>query len=362
VNSEAYVLRLPGGGTSDYIDRAAEERNARIASAAGINAATLFFDASDGLMLSRFVEGTIIDETRLNSDPETLARVARSLRRVHRFDQAFKTRFDVFAEIDAYMALLREMRTPLSEDFGEVKREARAIRRALESAPMPLAPCHNDPWPRNFLDAGGRIYIIDWEYSGMNDPMWDLGDLSVEAGFGPEQDRTMMEAYYGGYVPPTFYARLALYKTMSDLLWAVWGFVQHANGNVAEDFRAYALERLEHCVARMNDVDFARNLVIAGSDRQPYVSRARFRVDTKRNAAAYGAPRQELAGSPPSPAASRRRAGWTGSPSLSRESVERHDLVGSQLPPQPSLLPHPAEADEPIVGAEPGPSSRADAG
>jgi thiamine kinase-like enzyme len=311
-------------------------------------------------MLSRFIEGATIDEGRLNSDPETLACVARSLKRVHRFERAFRTRFDVFAEIDTYMALLREMRTPLPEDFGEVKRGGRAIRRALESVPMPLAPCHNDPWPRNFLDAEGRIYIIDWEYSGMNDPMWDLGDLSVEAGFGPEQDRTMMEAYYGGYVPPALYARLALYKTMSDLLWAVWGFVQHANGNVAEDFRAYALERLEHCMMRMDGVDFSRTLAIASSDRQSHVSRARFRVDTKRKASTHGAPRNP-AGFPSPPAASRRKAIRPGSPSPGRRSIERNDLVESQIPPQPPLLPQP-RADEPVLGTEPGIRSRADAG
>jgi thiamine kinase-like enzyme len=59
-------------------------------------------------------------------------------------------------------------------------------------------PCHNDPWPGNLIDADGRVYLIDWEYSGMNDPVWDLADLSVEAGFDAEQDRAMVEAYRGG--------------------------------------------------------------------------------------------------------------------------------------------------------------------
>jgi thiamine kinase-like enzyme len=98
-------------------------------------------------------------------------------------------------------------------------------------------PCHNDPWPGNLLDADGRIYLIDWEYSGMNDPLWDLADLSVEARFGPEQDCIMMEAYYGARLSPVLYSRLEVYKAMSDLHWSVWGIVQHAKGNLAEDFR-----------------------------------------------------------------------------------------------------------------------------
>jgi thiamine kinase-like enzyme len=150
---------------------------------------------------------------------------------------------------------------PLPEDYYEVGREAETVRRALEASPMPLAPCHNDPWPGNLLDTGGNIYIIDWEYSGMNDPVWDLGDLSVEAGFGPEQDRAMMEAYYGSPAPAALYSRLSLYKIMSDLHWSLWALVQHANDNPMDDFRTYAAARLERCKARMGGADFGLHLL-----------------------------------------------------------------------------------------------------
>jgi thiamine kinase-like enzyme len=134
------------------------------------------------------------------------------------------------------------------------------VRRALEASPAPLVSCHNDPWPGNLLDADGRIYLLDWEYSGMNDPMWDLADLSVEAGFDAEQDRAMMEAYRGGTVSPALYSRLEIFKAMSDLHWSVWGFVQHAKGNPAEDFWSYGLERLGRSEARMGTADFAHHL------------------------------------------------------------------------------------------------------
>jgi thiamine kinase-like enzyme len=133
---------------------------------------------------------------------------------------------------------------------------------ALEASPAALVPCHNDPWPGNLLDADGRIYLIDWEYSGMNDPLWDLADLSVEAGFEPEQDRTMMEAYYGARLSPALYSRLEVHKAMSDLHWSVWGFVQHAKGNPAEDFRSYGLERLGRSKTRMSSADFSRHLSV----------------------------------------------------------------------------------------------------
>jgi hypothetical protein len=110
------------------------------------------------------------------------------------------------------------------------------------------------------VDTGERLYIVDWEFSGMNDPMWDLGDLSAEAGFGPEQDRVMMEAYYSNTVPSALYSRLELYKVVSDLLWALWGFIQHANDNQTDNFWAYALGRLKQCKTRMGSADFGEHL------------------------------------------------------------------------------------------------------
>jgi thiamine kinase-like enzyme len=189
-------------------------------------------------------------------------RVARALKRVHSLGRVFRSRFDVFAAIDGYLDLLRGWRMPLPEDYYEVGQRARAVRLALEASPTALVPCHNDPWPGNLLDADGRIYLIDWEYSGMNDPMWDLADLSVEAEFGLEQDRAMMQTYHGTGLSPALYSRLEVYKAMSDLHWSVWGVVQRAKGNPAEDFWSYGLERLGRSKTRMSGADFGRHLSV----------------------------------------------------------------------------------------------------
>jgi thiamine kinase-like enzyme len=263
VGGAAYALRLAGEGTSDYIDRVAEEHNARVAAESGINAEVIFFDATDGTMVTRFVEGVSMNAgDGFGRDSGAPVRAARALKRVHSLGRVFKSRFDVFAAIDGYLDLLRGWRTPLPEDYYEVGKRARAVRLALEMSPVALVPCHNDPWPGNLLDADGRIYLIDWEYSGMNDPMWDLADLSVEAGFGPEQDRAMMEAYHGTGLSPALCSRLEVYKAMSDLYWSVWGFVQHAKDNPAEDFWSYGLERLGRSKARMSGADFGWHLSV----------------------------------------------------------------------------------------------------
>ena len=104
------------------------------------------------------------------------------------------------------------------------------------------------------------MWIVDWEYSGMNDPMWDLGDLSVEGQFDEVEDEEMVGAYFGGGPTPSERGRIVIYKAMCDLLWTLWGLIQLANKNPADDFRAYALNRFERCKKLMGTSDFVRHI------------------------------------------------------------------------------------------------------
>ena len=212
-------------------------------------------------------------------DPEAPVRAARALGRVHRLGMVFRSRFDVFAAMDGYLGLLRRQLVPLPEGCREARRVARAVSRVLDASPALLVPCHNDPWPGNLIDAGGRVYLIDWEYSGMNDPVWDLAGLSVESGFGPEQDLAMMEAHYGAGSSQALYSRLEVYKAMGDLHWSLWGFLQHAKGNPAEDFWSYGLERLGRANARMSSADFGRHLGLLREASPTTFVRKRGRAD-----------------------------------------------------------------------------------
>jgi thiamine kinase-like enzyme len=127
-----------------------------------------------------------------------------------------------------------------------------------------VVPSHCDPLCENFLDTGERMFIIDYEYSGNNDPMWDLGDLSVEGRFGPEQDAALLRAYFDGEPPTDQVGRMVVHKAMCDLLWTLWGVIQHVNGNAVDDFWAYALARFERCQMLMATVDFADHVEAIG--------------------------------------------------------------------------------------------------
>ena len=242
-----FVLRVAGEGTGEYIDRAVEAYNARVAAEAGVNAELLFFDTDDGLMLCRYVEGCVTMDGDRFRDLGSVARAGEAFARLHGCGRAFESRFELFEQIDNDLGVVEKLGAPVPDGYAEVQRDAQAVRDALARHPLPTAPCHCDPLAENFLDTGERVYIIDFEYSGNNDPMWDLGDLSVEAGFGPEQDRTLLSSYFGSTPPPFDVGRMVMYKAMCDLLWTLWGVVQFANDNPAEDFWAYSVNRLNRC-------------------------------------------------------------------------------------------------------------------
>jgi thiamine kinase-like enzyme len=179
---------------------------------------------------------------------------------MHRSGQTFEFRFELFAMIDDYLKVLAKLGATLPEGYHAVVGEAEKVRVALDSHPVALAPCHCDPLTENFLDDGDRMWVVDWEYSGMNDPIWDLGDMSVEAGLDEALDLEMMEAYCEGRVPRALHGRMVIYKAMCDLLWTLWGLIQHANQNPVDDFWAYAVKRFERCKVLMGAADFGRHL------------------------------------------------------------------------------------------------------
>ena len=260
------VLRLPGAGTSEYIDRTAEEVAARSAAAAGVNAEVVFFDAADGLMVTRFVDGAVTMNAERFRDLGAVARAGKAFRKLHTTAAPFALDFKLFSMIDDYKRLLVEKGTALPDGYSEAEAQADATRRALEAAARPSVPSHCDPLCENFLDTGERMVVIDYEYSGNNDPMWDLGDLSVEGLFGPEQDAALLRAYFDGDPPAHEVGRMVAYKAMCDLLWTLWGVIQHANGNPVDDFWAYAVGRFQRCQALMASPDYSAHLaaIVAG--------------------------------------------------------------------------------------------------
>lgn len=263
-----YCLRIPGKGTEEYIDRGNERVATEAAARALVSPEILYADPSSGVFVSRFVDRAVtMTPERFRTTPGAPARAGQAFRRLHDSGAIFPARFDLFAMIDSYLAILSTKDVALPEGYHAVLKEADSVRAALSARPLPNVACHCDPLCENFLDTGERMWIVDWEYSGMNDPMWDLGDLCIEGGFGSSEEEEMIQAYFGGEASPSERGRITIYKAMCDLLWTLWGLIQLANGNPADDFRAYADQRFARCRALMGTTDFARAIeAVATSD------------------------------------------------------------------------------------------------
>jgi len=254
-------IRFPGEGTEEYIDRANEAEAARAAAEAGVSPEVIHADPGSGIMLTRFIDDTVtMTPEAFRRREGSPARAGRAFATLHNSGADFPFTFELFSMIDSYLEVLSGKDVALPAGYHDVVAEAEGIRSALDARPLPSAACHCDPLCENFLDTGDRMWIVDWEYSGMNDPMWDLGDLSVEAEFDDAQDMEMLEAYFGGRPSPADHGRMVVYKAMCDLLWTLWGLIQLANDNPADDFRAYADGRFARCKALMATPGFARHL------------------------------------------------------------------------------------------------------
>jgi len=255
-----FCLRVPGKGTEEYINRANEAVAAREAAKAGVSPEVLHFDEK-GVMVTRFIDGAqTMSPAAFKLNEGAPARAGEAFRKLHDSGAVFPFRFYLFAMIDDYLKVLSTKDVELPKGYHDVLREAEDIRTALSRHPAKLVACHCDPLCENFLDTGDRMWIVDWEYSGMNDPMWDLGDLAVEGKFGERQEEELLRAYFGGEARPAERGRVVIYKAMCDLLWTLWGLIQHANGNPADDFRAYADSRFGRCRKLMQSADFERHV------------------------------------------------------------------------------------------------------
>ena len=244
LDGESYVLRIAGEGTEHYIDRAAEARNAGLAASIGLAPELLHLDPQSGLMLTRFIAGGAPLQAADLRRPEPLRDAAGLLKRLHDSGLVFEGRMELFPKLDQYIALAARQGWPAGLDLTPVRARAEAARAALERSVAPFVPSHVDPVAHNFVRArNGALYLIDWEYAAMAEPLWDLAAVAIEAELDAALEDVLLAAYFGAAASRQR-GRFALYKASLNLLAAVWAVVQIVDGNPGADFAAFAHERL----------------------------------------------------------------------------------------------------------------------
>ncbi len=250
----AFVLRLSGTNTELLgIDRRAEYAAALAAASISAGPGVNHFIEPEGYLITEFVSGQPIapDEMRR---PETIQQAASLLRRVHDLPP-IPSVFSPFHVIVEYRGLANARGvTGYPVDVDWLFNRAHEIESALALVPLPACPCHNDLLNENFLreTATGELRLLDWEYAGMGDRYFDLGNLAAQHEFGAAQDRLLLQAYFGGDAPARM-ARLQLMKIMSDFREAMWGILQSTISALDFDFHSYAARYFVRVAAGLRD-------------------------------------------------------------------------------------------------------------
>jgi thiamine kinase-like enzyme len=256
--ADRYVIRLAGNDTHLLgISREVEHAATVAAAGVGVGPEVTAFIRPEGYLVTRFITGEPVSLEQVRR-PETLRAVADSIRRVHG-GPAIPGLFVPLRIVEAYLALATSRGVPRPTAWDAAHAVGRRIERALLDAPIEPRPCHNDLLNANFIDDGERIRIVDWEYAGMGDPFFDLGNFSVNHDLEPEQDRILLTAYEGEARPPRL-ARLALMRIVSDFREAMWGVLQQGISTLEVDFVAYADEHFERLLRNASEPGFEAQL------------------------------------------------------------------------------------------------------
>ena len=236
-----FVLRVTGRDTELLgIDRSVEHEATRAAAAVGVGPRVVRFVEPEGWLVTEFVEGSIPAPEVLR-EPAQLERVASTLRRFHD-GRAIPGRFESLAVVEAYRDTARARGADVPSEFDDALDVARRI--AERRAEVTRRPCHNDLLNANFIDDGARLRIVDWEYAGMGDPLFDLANFAVNHELGPDERATLVRAYTGETNDADLEA-LDLMRFMSDFREAMWGVVQSVVSELDFDFGAYARQHFE---------------------------------------------------------------------------------------------------------------------
>jgi thiamine kinase-like enzyme len=248
----AYVVRIPGKDTALLgIDRQAEWEATRAAAAAGVGPEPVAFLPDRGILVTRFLTADPLPADALARD-DVLAGVVTAIRTLHAMP-AIPSRFSPFQVVRDYRRLAAERDVPIPPAFEEARAAADEIEQACGARPVPLVPCHNDLLSANFLHRDGRVFVVDYEYAGMGDPFFDLGNFAVNHDL-PEDAQRAVLTRYAGHASRGALARLRLMRIVSDLREAMWGVVQQGLSTLSVDYRAYAERHFERALRGARDV------------------------------------------------------------------------------------------------------------
>jgi thiamine kinase-like enzyme len=253
-----YVVRLPGKRTGILgIDRTAECIANKAAAGLGMAPGVAAMFEEPSCLVTMFIDGREMTADELR-EPEVLAEVARDLRKFHDSGTELPTGFDSFRLVEEYADSGRAHGSEPPEGYDEALDAAHGIEKAIrDQGDHQPVPAHNDLLTANFLrDGGDHIQLIDWEYAGMGDRWFDLGNFAVNNELSDEQEEQLLEAYFGEPPDERRRATLKLFRFMSDFREAMWGVVQTGVSELDFDFKEYAQKHFDRLERARSDPRF----------------------------------------------------------------------------------------------------------
>ena len=253
-----YVARCSGNSSGLLgIDRDQEHYNSRAAAEAGVGAPVIDYRPDLGILLLGFLDGTTLSNADFQR-PGVLTKAAAAMRRLHSGPR-FRGTFDMFDKQRRYLKVVQDNGFRIPPDYLDYADRLEAARRVLTATDQGTVPCNNDLLAANFVEDGDTMWLIDYEYSGNNDPCFELGNTSCECGLSAEQREELVTAYYGRRLRHKI-ARARLQGIVGMYGWALWGCIQNGSSPLDFDFWAWGMERYEAAIEEFRGPDFERLL------------------------------------------------------------------------------------------------------
>jgi thiamine kinase-like enzyme len=258
VEGERYCVRIPGADSSLLaIDRRVEYANTVAAAESGVGAKVVHAVGEVPVMVLEWIDGVVQTDVLMRESTDTVRKLADAARRLHA-SPSFVRDFDMFRIQDGYLRICRERGFTIPDTYEDYLPLVRRVEEAMAVRGAELVPCNNDLLAANFIDENGRFRIIDYEYSGMNDPCFELGNACAESKLSQAQLEELIERYFGAALRNRV-ARAQLWAVMANYGWTLWACIQKAVSDLDFDFWAWGVDdKYMRAVAAFEGPDMAR--------------------------------------------------------------------------------------------------------
>ncbi|WP_000411228.1 choline kinase LicA [Streptococcus mitis] len=239
--NKQYIVKFFGKGTEKLINRQDEKYNLELLKDLDLDVKNYLFDIEAGIKVNEYIESALtLDSTTIKTKFDKIAPI---LQTIHASGKELRGEFAPFEEIKKYESLIEE-KIPYA-NYEAVREEVFSLEKRLADLGVDRKSCHIDLVPENFIESPqGRLYLIDWEYSSMNDPMWDLAALFLESEFTRQEEEDFL-SHYESEQTPVSREKIAIYKILQDTIWSLWTVYKEEQG---ADFGDYGVSRYQRAV------------------------------------------------------------------------------------------------------------------